>query len=72
VAFVHDGHPPQTNIVRVNGRRAVLMSIQKTGAASTLNIVNEIQARLPRVRELLPDGASIARPVTSRCSYAPP
>ena len=59
VAFVHDGHPPQTNIVRVNGRRAVLMSIQKTGAASTLNIVNEIRARLPRVRELLPDGASI-------------
>jgi len=60
VAFVHDGHTPQTNIVRVNGRRAVLMSIQKTGAASTLNIVNEIQARLPRVRELLPDGANIS------------
>jgi multidrug efflux pump subunit AcrB len=60
VAFVHDGHPPQTNIVRVDGRRAVLMSIQKTGTASTLSIVNEIKARLPRVRELLPDGASIA------------
>src|SRR6267142_1818941 len=59
VAFVHDGHPPQTNIVRVNGRRAVLMTIQKTGAASTLNIVNEIRSRLPRVRELLPAGASI-------------
>src|ERR1700727_245035 len=40
VAFVHDGHPPQTNVVRVNGRRAVLMSIQKTGSASTLTIVN--------------------------------
>src|SRR4051812_16521615 len=60
VAFVHDGHPPQTNIVRVDGRRAVLMSIQKTGSASTLSIVNEIKDRLPRVRELLPDGASIA------------
>jgi multidrug efflux pump subunit AcrB len=59
VAFVHDGHPPQTNIVRVNGRRAVLMTIQKTGAASTLNIVNEIYSRLPRVRELLPPGTSI-------------
>jgi multidrug efflux pump subunit AcrB len=35
------------------------MTIQKTGAASTLNIVNEITARLPRVRELLPPGASI-------------
>ncbi len=60
VAFVHDGHPPQTNVVRVNGRRAVLMSIQKTGSASTLNIVNSITDRLPRVRELLPEGASIA------------
>ncbi len=60
VAFVHDGHPPQTNVVRVDGRRAVLMTIQKTGSASTLSIVNDIKSRLPRVRELLPDGASIA------------
>jgi multidrug efflux pump subunit AcrB len=59
VAFVHDGHPPQTNIVRVDGRRAVLMTIQKTGSASTLNIVNSIRERLPRVRELLPEGATI-------------
>ncbi|HTW38123.1 MAG TPA: efflux RND transporter permease subunit [Steroidobacteraceae bacterium] len=59
VAFVHDGHPPQTNIVRVNGRRAVLMTIQKTGSASTLSIVDAIRARLPRARELLPEGASI-------------
>jgi CzcA family heavy metal efflux pump len=60
VAFVHDGHPPQQNIVRTNGRRAVLMSIQKTGSASTLNIVNTIKSRLPQIRELLPEGASIA------------
>jgi multidrug efflux pump subunit AcrB len=60
VAFVHDGHPPQTNVVRVDGRRAVLMSIQKTGSASTLTIVNTIKDRLPRVRELVPAGASIA------------
>jgi CzcA family heavy metal efflux pump len=60
VAFVHDGHPPQTNVVRVDGRRAVLMSIQKTGSASTLTIVNTIKDRLPRVRELVPEGASIA------------
>ncbi|HTV79808.1 MAG TPA: efflux RND transporter permease subunit [Steroidobacteraceae bacterium] len=60
VAFVHDGHTPQTNVVRVNGRRAVLMSIQKTGSASTLNIVNSIRERMPRVNELLPEGASVA------------
>ncbi|HEY2037340.1 MAG TPA: efflux RND transporter permease subunit [Steroidobacteraceae bacterium] len=59
VAFVHDGSPPQTNIVRVNGRRAVLMTILKTGTASTLSIVNAIRARLPYVHELLPEGTSV-------------
>ena len=59
VAFVHDGHPPQTNIVRVDGRRAVLMTVQKTGSASTLNIIEQIKQRLPFIRELLPEGASI-------------
>jgi len=59
VAFVHDGSPPQTNIVRVNGRRAVLMTVLKTGTASTLSIVDAIRAKLPYVRELLPEGASI-------------
>src|SRR5262249_14300444 len=58
-AFVHDWRPPRTNIVRGNGRRAVLMTIQKTGSASTLSIVNSIRERLPRVSELLPEGASI-------------
>ncbi|WP_428312035.1 efflux RND transporter permease subunit [Hydrocarboniphaga sp.] len=59
VAHVHDGHPPQTNVVRVNGQRAVLMTIQKTGSASTLNIVNTIKERLPFIREQLPEGAEI-------------
>jgi multidrug efflux pump subunit AcrB len=59
VAYVHDGHPPQINIVRMNGRRAVLMTIQKTGSASTLSIVNSIRARLPRARELAPEGTTI-------------
>ena len=36
VAYVHQGSPPQTNLVRVNGSRAVLMTILKAGAASTL------------------------------------
>jgi CzcA family heavy metal efflux pump len=59
VAHVHDGHPPQTNIVRVNGHRAVLMTILKTGSASTLAIVDAIKDRLPRLRGLLPDGVAI-------------
>ena len=54
VAYVHAGSPPQTNIVRVNGSRAVLMTILKAGAASTLNIIDGIKSLLPRVEESLP------------------
>src|ERR1700739_1125473 len=40
VAHIRDGFTPQTNIVRVNGGRGVLMSTYKTGSASTLDIVD--------------------------------
>ena len=43
VAHVRDGNPPQTNIVRVDGKRAILMSIMKTGSASTLDIIRGVQ-----------------------------
>ncbi|MBN9509303.1 MAG: efflux RND transporter permease subunit [Alphaproteobacteria bacterium] len=59
VAFVHDGYPPQINVVRVNGSRAVLMTIQKVGAASTLDVINGIKRLLPRVRESLPPGMEL-------------
>ncbi|NDU86025.1 MAG: efflux RND transporter permease subunit [Ferrovum sp.] len=56
VAHVYDGAPPQTNVVRVDGRRAVLMSVLKTGSASTLNIISSIKSLLPSVRADMPDG----------------
>ncbi|MBV8635604.1 MAG: efflux RND transporter permease subunit, partial [Burkholderiaceae bacterium] len=54
VAGVRDGNPPQSNIVRVNGGRAVLMTILKSGAASTLDIVNRVRKLLPTIAESLP------------------
>ena len=45
VAHVRDGYPPQTNIVRVDGHRAVLMNILKTGSASTLDIIKGVQRK---------------------------
>ncbi len=54
VAHVRDGYPPQTNIVRVDGHRAVLMSILKNGNASTLDIIAGVKAKLPRIEETLP------------------
>lgn len=54
VAWVHDGSPPQTNIVRVDGQRSVLLTIQKGGSASTLNVIRGIKALLPRIATTVP------------------
>jgi multidrug efflux pump subunit AcrB len=59
VAFVHDGSPPQTNLVRVNGARAVLMTILKAGSASTLAVIDGIKSLLPRVEESLPSSLNL-------------
>ncbi len=56
VAHVRDGNPPQTNIVRVDGQRAALMSILKTGSASTLQIIKDVRGIIdsPSMRGQLP------------------
>ncbi len=54
VAHVRDGFPPQTNIVRVDGQRASLLSVIKTGDASTLDIVSGIRGHLPGILAQLP------------------
>jgi CzcA family heavy metal efflux pump len=54
VASVSDGFQVQTNVVREDGRRGVLVSILKSGNASTLDIVNGIRAILPRVASTVP------------------
>src|SRR6201988_5262328 len=54
VAWVRDGFPPQTNIVRVNGQRSSLLTIQKAGEASTLSVIGGIKALLPQIKSTLP------------------
>jgi multidrug efflux pump subunit AcrB len=54
VAHVRDGFTPQTNVVRQDGTRGVLISILKSGDASTLQVVGDLKALLPKVRETLP------------------
>ena len=60
VAYVHDGSPPQTNIVRMDGARAVMMTIQKAGSASTLDIIAGVKHLLPRIKQTLPPGVDIS------------
>ena len=59
IGNVRDGFPPQTNIVRVDGQRASLMTIQKTGNASTLNIISDVRAQLPLISAQLPPALKI-------------
>ena len=54
VAHVRDGFSPQTNIVRQDGVRGVLMSMYKVGGTSTLAVVDAIKALLPKAAQTLP------------------
>src|SRR5665213_58618 len=68
VAHVRNGFSPQTNIVRVNGRRAALMVIRKTGKVSTLNLVADVRSILPRVETTLPPQLKI-RPMDDQSIF---
>ncbi len=59
VATVHDGFQPQLNVVNLNGRRSVIMSILKSGDASTMTVVKKIKEILPRVRTIVPADVSV-------------
>jgi multidrug efflux pump subunit AcrB len=59
VAWVRDGFPPQTNIVRVNGQRSSLLTVQKNGNTSTLSIISGINALLPFIKTLVPPALQI-------------
>ncbi|MBN9087980.1 MAG: efflux RND transporter permease subunit [Reyranella sp.] len=60
VAHVHDGSPPQTNVVHVAGKSAVLLSVIKSGATSTLRIIDGVKSLLPGVKQTLPAGLNLA------------
>ncbi len=54
VAHVRDGFAPQTNVVRRNGQRSVLVTIMKVGNTSTLDIVKQVRDMLPQIASTLP------------------
>jgi CzcA family heavy metal efflux pump len=60
VAHVRDGFSPQTNVVRVNGQRGVLMATYKTGGASTLDIVDRVKQVLQNYASSLPEGLRVS------------
>jgi multidrug efflux pump subunit AcrB len=54
ISHVANGFIPQTNIVRNDGRRGVLLTVIKAGDASTLSVVDGILGLLPRIEQTLP------------------
>lgn len=59
VASVRDGQEPQINVVRVDGKRSVLLHILKNGNASTLDIVEGVKKLLPTIQAAAPPGMKI-------------
>src|SRR5882762_7998208 len=59
VAHVRDGYAVQTNVVRQDGQRGVLLTVQKAGNSSTLAIVSNILAALPNIKATLPSQLNI-------------
>src|SRR5258707_11050738 len=59
VAFVHDGFTPQTNLVRRDGRHAVLLPVLTSGSASTLSVLSAVRALMPRIQAGLPTSLNV-------------
>src|SRR5467141_869616 len=68
VAHVRDGNPPQTNIVHVDGQRAALMTVLKSGNASTLDVIAKIKEAMPRVLAALPPELQV-RPIADQSLF---
>jgi multidrug efflux pump subunit AcrB len=59
VANVRDGYIVQTNIVHADGKKGVLLSILKSGSASTLDVVKNVLNALPQVKQRMLSGIKI-------------
>jgi len=69
VAHVRDGSSPQTNIVHVNGQRAALLTVQKTGTVSTLDIIADVKKALPNVVNSLRDPRLKVTPIADQSIF---
>ncbi|KLD62330.1 efflux RND transporter permease subunit [Dyella japonica] len=68
VATVRDGFAPQTNIVRVDGTRSALLQVEKSGDASTLDIIASVKGMLPKIAAGLPKALDI-KPVSDQSVF---
>src|SRR5450755_4133923 len=59
VAQVRDGYSVQSSIVRTNGTRGALLTVMRSGKASTLAVVNAVKAAMPKIMAGLPTALQV-------------
>ena len=59
VAWIHNGYQPQTSYVSENGQASALLTVIKNGASSTLTIVDQVKAALPKIKAGLPSALTL-------------
>lgn len=59
IGFAHDGFATQTNIVNINGLRATLLNVLRSGEVSTLAVVQHVKDALPALMQTLPKELNI-------------
>jgi multidrug efflux pump subunit AcrB len=59
VAWIHNGYQPQTSYVSENGQASALLTVIKSGASSTLTIVDQVKSALPKIKAGLPSALTL-------------
>ncbi|MBM3725588.1 MAG: efflux RND transporter permease subunit [Acidobacteria bacterium] len=59
IGYAEDGHKEQRTAARYDGKPAVAIEIRRQSGANTIEVVNNVKARLGRVEELLPSGVQL-------------
>jgi len=54
IAYVEDSYQEQTEVIRNNGKEGVVLRIQKTSGANTVEVVNAIVKSLTQLRDVPP------------------
>jgi len=69
VATVSDGSIPQTNIVRQDGKRAVLLVVLKSGDASTLSVVSGVLDKIPTIKAIVNQPSLVIKPLANQAIF---
>ena len=69
IGTVSDGSIPQTNIVRQDGRRGVLLAVLKSGTASTLSVVQGVRDMLPRIKQIVNQPNLVITPLADQAVF---